>query len=112
MEKEKKKIRGFKDGAVSKPMAAENHHCPIPKGCADFQRLSPFRAGQKVDENHNGNSFETAPELLSAFTEQSLLSTNNDNLNQQPNHITIDQKPNQQPNHTTINQKPNQQPNP
>ena len=48
-------------GVVSKPIDAENHHCPITKWCADFQRLSPFRAGQKVAENYNGNSFETAP---------------------------------------------------
>jgi len=51
-------------GVVSKPIDAENHHCPIIKGCTDFQRLSPFRAGQKVDENHNRNSFETAPKYL------------------------------------------------
>jgi len=33
--------------AVSKLTLAENHHCPVPKGCADFQRLSPFREGQR-----------------------------------------------------------------
>ncbi len=25
----------------------ENHHCPSPQGCADFQRLPPFRVRDK-----------------------------------------------------------------
>ncbi len=33
--------------AVSKLTLAENHLCPNPKGCADFQRLPPFREGQR-----------------------------------------------------------------
>jgi hypothetical protein len=31
--------------AVSEIAFAENHHFPAPKGCADFQRLPPFREG-------------------------------------------------------------------
>jgi hypothetical protein len=34
-----------KEEAVSKIAFAENHHFPAPEGCADFQRLPPFREG-------------------------------------------------------------------
>jgi len=41
------KINSSFSEAVSKLTLAENHHCPAPEGCADFQRLPPFREGQR-----------------------------------------------------------------
>ena len=47
--------------AVSKIALAENHHYPVPEGCADFQRLPPFRGGYEGGENHLKNILRHPP---------------------------------------------------
>jgi hypothetical protein len=48
-------VKISKGEAVSKLAFAENHHYPIPKGSADFQRFPPFREGKEGGENHKVN---------------------------------------------------------